>query len=385
MNAQQLVRLCQDLELLSAPPPAAATTGHQGPAEGPGATASGPASPQHQQSAHHAPLTFAMVDVVFAKCKQQQGGGGAGTTTTTTTSRRLGYPQWLRALAALSDAAGRDLFAQITAHALHLQPQLAQHADAGAVLAAPGPGHLARRSVPASRERTGAAGSGGGLPRLRTSVDSGTVVAARQAPPGAPPAQAGALVPPASGRLPAPPAHLPGRLSVLERAILEDAARAAGGQAGQGKGRDASPPLGQQASAASLRHSHGQLPPRGALRSAGDASGKALPEAWPEARPGGAAGGALSAEASAGPEVPEGAGAETVLPPVGQGRARDVSPSLPSRPRTEGQSRAAGVATEVWRFRGGAAGWADGAPGASDSNKPPAWAAQVLQRLQVGW
>ncbi len=110
MNAAQLLRLCQDLELL-------------------GSATSAPDSAASPSALGC--LTSSTVDVVFARCKALDG-----------SSRRLGFQQWLRALAALSSHSGVDLFAVITAHALQLQPRLSEEQAA----------HDAHAALPASRQ-----------------------------------------------------------------------------------------------------------------------------------------------------------------------------------------------------------------------------------------
>lgn len=302
MNAQQLVRLCQDLELLSP----------GGPDAAPGA------------------ITFSTVDVIFAKCK------------TPGTGRRLTYTQWLRAVAALSDAAGCDLFAIIHGHALRLNPQ---YADKSAYPPADDVAHGATQDK-TSRTRgkdTVSSSMGSGLPKLRQSgadhktlrASTGTVSLQLLTPPQRP-----------SPTQQQPTPGLPGRLIVLERALLEEEAKAAGQAMDQTKSTTRVP--------------------------------RSAPSSRPGSRAAQAKGGATEAWGEGGQDAHAGKG--------GDGSPGASRAGSPPRPRTTGSPLratrlarismvdSAGVATEVWKF-------SPARPEAWD--EVPAWMAPFLQRLEV--
>lgn len=186
MNSQQLLRLCQDLDLVQG--------GMQG---GTNLPLAGMADAKVAVGSH--PLTFASVDVAFAKSKTPGG------------PRRLSYTQWLKAVTYLGEECGRDLFTLILTHVARIQ-QYAPPQAMEAVMRAAG---VPIRGALASSGAGGAGGVHQGLPKLAGSGQQGVAQA-----------EDGAQGLPASyssddGDL------LPGRLTLLERAVEEEALRLA--------------------------------------------------------------------------------------------------------------------------------------------------------------
>jgi hypothetical protein len=296
MNAAQLLRLCQDLELL-------------------GSATSAPDSAASPSALGC--LTSSTVDVVFARCKALDG-----------SSRRLGFQQWLRALAALSSHAGINLFAIITAHALQLQPHLSEEQAA----------HDAHAALPASRQ------AGALRPTnhrhfdyIKGDRDPG---GAYRSAPRSLPAKRNQSPPAPATRIAAHEGPLPGRLLVLERVILEEQAKS--------------------------MLVDGQVD---AARAGAAAAGPSLSAAFPRGMSPGRQRQAVDAAAAWDAVVNSGSSSP----------ARDRPRTAPSPPRSARLARVstldtAGVATEVWKFT-------PARPEAWD--EVPAWFGAFAQRLQV--
>lgn len=216
MNTQQLLRLCQDLDLVSSSSNPILSSGGA-PIAAQGAVPGSGLGPDGSVGGF--PLTYSSVDVVFAKSKAPGG------------PRRLSFPQWLRAMAALSDEAGRDLFAIMQAHVAHIQQFAAPGAlealvgnsgmGGGAMIGGTGSPPTAARAP--NGGRAGSSGLAGPLPKLAPNKGGGGGSPGHAQPPVVQNMQV--LSPPVPAPIPEDGLP-PGRLTLLEKALQEEEVRA---------------------------------------------------------------------------------------------------------------------------------------------------------------